>query len=403
VRNITEQLRVVAKGVEELREQYVKLLCGDQEAIVGRTTWNFPDLSTEARTADAELDRIAEQNVIYEIDLFERLRTDLDGHFMRIQSAIDNLRRSLDPARRRTEDPLQLYRAAKNHLDAINTEADAVRGLRGYERLLDVGIFQVPDAFMRSSPRVALDEYYNQLEGLKEHKQVVGELVKRAEQWDSWRQRLLRACDDGFALEPTIESWSGYADALYSKLPVSSLSGLDEGLYGSTAEWLNAIQDIQSRPLVDIVELRRVLARDAVSRLPVVLEDVFKAAPAVDLPEDLAHYYGSYAGRAGNERTLGDLVEQDLSQLNPNDLLEEVKRRLQERAEALAEKCQALCEYEAGIKRIIMYLNDAKNGVEVALSDEREKHRPNRDLIRNLEGELGLYNKTLSILEGKQQ
>jgi hypothetical protein len=410
VRHIAELLREVAKGVEELREQYIKLLRTSGE-VSGRETWSFPELRNEVPIARDELVRIAARDVVfyeinvvfYEIKLFGDLRDALKAHFGRIEEAVKALRDALIPERRQEESPLRLYREARRQLDSINVEADAVRGLRGYERLLDVSIFRVPNAFVRSNPRVTLDRFYNQLEGLEEHERIVDQLIKRAEQWDNWRQRLLRAYDEGFAVEANIEGWSNYVNDLLSRLPVTSLSELDEGLYGSTADWLNAIQDVDWRPLVDIVELRKVLTRDVASKLPQVLANVFSAAPSRALPDDLAHYYGSYAGRLGDQRTLGDLVERDLSELDANDILEEVERRLQERAEALAEKCQALNDYLAGVQRIIEYLEDAKKGVVVALSDERARRNPNRNLIRDLESDLKYYNEKLSILNGTQQ
>jgi hypothetical protein len=403
VRRIVELLREVAKGVEELREQYIKLLRTGGE-VSGRETWSFPELRNEVPIARDELVRIAARDVVfYEIKLFGELRDALKAHFGRIEEAVKALRDALIPERRQEESPLRLYREARRQLDSINVEADAVRGLRGYERLLDVSIFRVPNAFVRSNPRVTLDRFYNQLEGLEEHERIVDQLIKRAEQWDNWRQRLLRAYDEGFAVEANIEGWSNYVDDLLSRLPVTSLSELDEGLYGSTAKWLNAIQDVDWRPLVGIVELRKVLPRDVASKLPQVLANVFSAAPSRALPDDLAHYYGSYAGRLGDQRTLGDLVERDLSELDANDILEEVERRLQERAEALAEKCQGLNGYLSDVQRIIEYLEDAKRDAEVALSDERARRNPNRNLIRDLESELKYYNEKLSILNGTQQ
>ena len=385
VRNITEKLRILTRGIEELKAQYTKLLSAHDDAILGRQTWQLPNLSTEAQTADAELDRIAGQDVNYEVGLFQQLGTQLKEHLRKIREAMERLAGDLDPKRRQTEEPLSLYRGAESALNAIETEAETIRNLPGYERIIDLSIFKVPDSFIRSAPNVVLDRNYAHLVGFEEHRRVVTQLIERAQKWKRWHADLTRVYAAAFKHRDEIDAWQKYTENLCNHLPYGvSIAQLNDGLYGTTREWLTKIEAVNDRPLISVRGLRDALSSSNTEQLFNLFES--NALPALAVPSDLVDWF-----IRETEGKLGITLNREIG-----NIVEDLRRKLEERAE----------EFEANRAKVEAYLRDSiriRSYVEDALEEaERQLQRARHDARRGIQEAIAQYKQWLAALDGDQ-
>lgn len=381
VRNITEKLRILARGLEELKAQYTKLLSAHDDAILGIQTWQLPNLSAEAQTADTELDRIAGLNANYEVDLFQLLGTQLEEHLGTIRNAIATLNAVLNPERRQAEEPLSLYCEAQSALNAIETEAGTICNLPGYERIIDLRIFKVPDSFIRSAPNVVLDRNYAHLVGFEEHRRVVAQLIERAQKWERWHTALTEAYAAAFKHRDEIDAWRKYAEELYSYLPVGvSLPELDEGLYGTTIEWLTNIEAVDVRPPIPARELRDALSSSNTEQLSNLFES--NALPALAVPSDLVDWFIREM-----ERELNIRLDRD-----GGNIVEDLRQQL--------EKCAK--EFKANRAKVEAYLRDSKRirgYVEDALKEaERLLQQAHRNARRGIQDAIAQYKQWLAAL-----
>jgi len=397
LRNITEKLEIVVRGLDELRNGYIKLLTAHDDAILGQQTWNLGNLSLsyEAQHADADLDKIAECDVIYETRLFNELNEFLKGHFKEIDDACKGLNESLSQKCRQQQSPLKCYREAKKHLDAIEIQTEIIRNTQGFKHLLDLHIFRVPDAFVKSEPRVTLDKYYHSLVGLEEHKRIVRQLIERTEKWETWKDELEKTLSSVFADKKKIEEWDNYIDMLIRSLPtgVSRVEDLDDDLYGTTSEWLERIKGVEERPEVDARKLESILNRlYEIGDLSQAIEKTFGKAPGNGLPEDLVDHYTFGSDLVGHY-TFSEEKATTMVELERCNELNDLKTKLVERARLLAKRCDGLRGYLEFSKRIIRYIEEE---AQMASKQARKgDHRINARIR-----DLNLYK---SVLQGSRE